>query len=72
MRLTPELEGALQKLAGTGSYTTADALLAIQAAAAYRDKVWPTLTPQQKYALLVRMRHLREANRRRRRASELR
>lgn len=70
--LTPELEAALQKLASVEPYTMADALLAIQAAATYRDKVWPTLTPHQRYALLVRMRHLREQNRRLARARRLR
>lgn len=63
MPLTPELKAALERLASAQPITVADALLALQAAATYRDKVWPNLTPQQRYAVLVRLRHLRERNR---------
>ena len=66
MAISPELEAAIERLAKRTVETGADpvkALLALQAAATYCDKVWPTLSPPQKYAVLRRLRLLRERNR---------
>lgn len=60
----PELEAAIGRLAEQTARIGADpvkVLLAIQAAATYRDKVWPTLTPQERYAVLSMLRRKREA-----------
>lgn len=67
MPLSPALEASIAELARVTARTGADpvrVLLALQAAATYRDTVWPTLTPQQRYAVLVKLRHARERNRR--------
>lgn len=75
MPISPELEAAISELARVTARTGADpvkVLLAIQAAATYRDKVWPTLTPQQRYAVLMKLRRLREQNRRALRGRQLR
>lgn len=67
MAISPELEAAIAELARVTVRTGGDpvrVLLAIQAAATYRDKVWPTLPPPQRYAVLRKLRRLREVNRR--------
>ena len=63
MPLSPELKAAIERLADQTVQRGGDpvkVLLGIQAAAKYRDEVWPTLTPQQKYAVLHRLRKTRE------------
>jgi acyl-CoA reductase-like NAD-dependent aldehyde dehydrogenase len=67
MPISPELEAAISELARVTVRTGADPakmLLAIQAAATYRDKVWPHLTPHQRYVVLSKLRKARERNRR--------
>jgi acyl-CoA reductase-like NAD-dependent aldehyde dehydrogenase len=67
MAISPKLQAAIEELARVTVRTGGDpvkVLLAIQAAATYRDKVWPHLTPQQRYAVLVKLRRARERNRR--------
>jgi acyl-CoA reductase-like NAD-dependent aldehyde dehydrogenase len=63
MPLSPEMEAAIANLARRTSEKGADpvmVLLAIQAAAKYRQEVWPTLTPQERYAVLTKLRQARE------------
>lgn len=67
MPLSPKLEAAIERLAQQTVRMGGDpvrVLLALQAAAKYRDEVWPTLSPRQRYAVLRRLRRLREENRR--------
>lgn len=67
MPISPELEKSIAELARITVRTGADpakVLMALQMAATYRDKVWPHLTPHQRYVVLRKLRRMREENRR--------
>lgn len=68
MSISPKLEASLERLAKITVQTGADpgkVLVALMTAVRYRNEVWPHLTPQQRYAVLVKLRHAREASERR-------
>ena len=63
MPLSRELQEAIGRLAKVTVETGTDpgkVLVALQKILIFKRDVWPLLTPQERYALLTRLRHLRD------------
>jgi hypothetical protein len=68
MAISPGLEAAIARLAKVTVQTGADpgkVIATLIALVRFRNEVWPSLTPYQRYAYRVRLRHLREEVKRR-------
>lgn len=61
--VSPGLQAALERLARVTVETGTDPAKVLQWLAdivQFKEEVWPTLTPYQRYAIKTRIRHLRE------------
>jgi hypothetical protein len=68
MTISPGLQAALENLARVTVRTGADpgkVILFLKEMVEFKRDVWPTLTPQQRYAFRTKLRHLHEEAERR-------